>query len=432
MTYFKQIYYEMQHQKMMTWVSVAGTALAIFLVMTFFMTDQLKVVESAPEVNRSRMLYGGGFDVRNEKEGWSRSGSMSYPMARKLYDNLDGIGEMAFTNAWEWTADLNKKGQVPFSVMGKNTDGNFWKLYSFNFISGKPYDEADMRSGAKKIVLSRSVARKILGKDDAAGETVFLNNVPYLVSGVIEDVNPTMLATFSNIYIPINADDLFPNENNEKGFGSTMVHMLMEDGADVKAIKTQMEERYKRLNDEWKEKGWVATYHGAPHDVKDLATGHIFSNISPDTSKHDRRQFLIYIVLLLIPAINLGCMMRGRLRHRVSEIGVRRAFGAKRRDIVMQILGENFIVTLAGGLIGLVISILFMLFVASYFISLTSVDSSALAYVSSAPEVGMLFTWKSFALALCMCFVLNLLSASLPAWKASREQPSEAISKSKM
>lgn len=51
MNYFRQVYYEMKHQKMMTWVSISGTALAIFLVMTFFMTENVKMVEMSPETN---------------------------------------------------------------------------------------------------------------------------------------------------------------------------------------------------------------------------------------------------------------------------------------------------------------------------------------------------------------------------------------------
>ena len=41
MNYIKQIYFEMKHHKMMTWVSVSGTALAIFLVMIFVMSEQV-------------------------------------------------------------------------------------------------------------------------------------------------------------------------------------------------------------------------------------------------------------------------------------------------------------------------------------------------------------------------------------------------------
>ncbi|MDE6338003.1 MAG: ABC transporter permease, partial [Muribaculaceae bacterium] len=58
MNYLKQIYYEMRHHRMMTWVSISGTALAIFLVMTFVMAERINTVEMAPESNRSRIMSG--------------------------------------------------------------------------------------------------------------------------------------------------------------------------------------------------------------------------------------------------------------------------------------------------------------------------------------------------------------------------------------
>lgn len=50
MNYLKQILFEMRHQKMMMWVSIGGTALAIFMVMTYFMGEQLKTPVAAPNL----------------------------------------------------------------------------------------------------------------------------------------------------------------------------------------------------------------------------------------------------------------------------------------------------------------------------------------------------------------------------------------------
>ena len=137
---------------------------------------------------------------------------------------------------------------------------------------------------------------------------------------------------------------------------------------------------------------------------------------------------MVYVVLILLPAINLSSMTRSRLRHRVSEIGVRRAFGARKSSIIMQMLGENFIITLAGGVIGLLLSFLFMMMLYNVFFY----AKSASGIVSDvARALGMLFTWKSFLLALVFCFVLNLFSAFVPSWRASRTVPAQAIAKSR-
>ncbi|MCM1450966.1 MAG: FtsX-like permease family protein [Clostridium sp.] len=427
MKYLRQVFYEMTHQRMMTWVSISGTALAIFLVMIFFMSDQLATVEVAPETHRSRMMYGGGIDYKSPNM-WA-SGSMAYPLLQRIYGSLSGIEKTGISSSWAGTDNASVKGKLAKSVQSMKTDADFWKLYDFNFISGKPFDESQIGGDEKRVIITRSVARDFFSKDDAEGEILYLNTVPYIVNGVVEDVNPTLSATFSNIYKPFTQSDIYPRDDK---MGGMMIHLLLEPGVSEQSIKDQVRQRYDRLNQEWAKDSIEAIYHEAPHNAEYFATGEIFSNITPDISDQKTSRYAIYFVLMLIPAINLSAMMRGRLRHRISEIGVRRAFGAKRRNIVAQLLGENLIVTFIGGLIGLVLSILFMLFLSASFMEFgDDVQANALKFASYTPTISMLFTWKSFAVALGVCFILNLLSAFVPSWKASMVQPAEAISKSR-
>ena len=425
--YIRQVYYEMRHQKMMTWVSISCTALAVFLVMSYFMTDQLSTVEVAPESNRSRMMYGGGFEYRGPD--MSASGAMKYQMIQKIFGSLDGIEQSAISSSWDDNVSGSVNGKISQTLDLKKTDGKFWRLYDFDFISGKPYEDADMETEAKKVIITRSVARYFFDKDDATGETLNLNSVPYTVAGVVRDIHPSLIATFANIYTPLSRNDIY--DDSEYLTGGLMVHMLRTPGTTEESLKQQVEQRYIRLNQDLKKDSVEAIYHGAPHNAEYLASG-IFGNWTPDLSGEKRGRIVAYCVLLLIPAINLGSMMRGRLRHRISEIGVRRAFGAKRRDIVAQLLGENLVVTLVGGAIGLALSLAFMTLLSTYFIKMGDAGPTALNFTSEAPPINMLFTWRSFAIALGGCFLLYLMSAFLRSWRASKGHPAEAISKTRI
>ena len=402
----------MRHQKMMTWVSISGTALAIFLVMVFFMVDKLPTTEGYPETNRSRMLYGGGLDLHYAKG--SRSGAMSFKMADRMYGNLDGIEKVAHSSSWGESYNVGAPGKMAYPLSATHTDADFWNMYDFHFISGNPYDSASVTAGEKIAVITRSVARKLFNKDDVTGEEIRVNTVPFIVSGVVEDINPVMKATFANIYLPFSIEE----QSNTEDFGSVKVHLLMKPGVKQEEIKRQVQSRYDRLNQEFAKDSTEAIYHDAPHDVEYLSKGGIFGNYTPDLSSQHRQTYITYIILLLLPAINLSSMMRGRLRHRVSEIGVRRAFGGKRVSIIVQLLGENFIITLIGGLIGCVLSYVFIYFAADYFFNITHLDATGLMFATSSPSISMLFTWSNFFIALAVCFVLNLISAFVPAWKA--------------
>ena len=112
-------------------------------------------------------------------------------------------------------------------------------------------------------------------------------------------------------------------------------------------------------------------YHGQPYSTAEVMNGGYGSNNSPDLETSNRINYVIYAILILLPAINLSSMTRSRLRHRVTEIGVRRAFGAKKRSIIMQMFGENLIITLLGGAIGLIFSVLFVWLASSLFFAMT-------------------------------------------------------------
>lgn len=118
-------------------------------------------------------------------------------------------------------------------------------------------------------------------------------------------------------------------------------------------------------------------------------------------------------------------MTQSRLRQRRHEIGVRRAFGAKRSSILRAILVENLFVTLVGGLIGLILT-----FVMSYMFTSLFYEP-AFSWTGYSVEMSlnasMLFSWSIFGWALLFCFVLNLLSAGIPAWRAAHVDPVEAI-----
>lgn len=136
-----------------------------------------------------------------------------------------------------------------------------------------------------------------------------------------------------------------------------------------------------------------------------------------------RERFITFLILLIVPAINLSSMTQSRLRRRISEVGVRRAFGCTRTELLGQILGENLIVTLVAGILGLLFSLIFayvgneLIFAQQYSQTLNPpmVDASILIHVST-------FGWALF-----FCFVLNLLSTGIPAWRASRMNIVEAI-----
>lgn len=422
-SYIKQIWFELRHQPMVTVTSILGTAFAIFLVMAVFMTSSLSTVAVSPESNRPRLLAGKYINITGENS--SSSGSMSYSTARRLYWNLDGLDRMCFTNGWSDNYDVSVKDGDCISLLTKKVDNVFWEIFDFKFIAGKPFDRAIIDSSLKKVVLSESSAKKLFGNTDVVGEEVKVNHIPYIVQGVTADTSPLMPESYANIYLPYapeKEDDLWMDGLG----GDTQVYMLMKEGVDDEYIRKQVRSRYATLNSALKKEGKEAIYHHSPYTAETVALD-FGSNTDPDAESPRRIRYAIYFILLLLPAINLSSMTRSRLRRRVAEIGVRRAFGATKWGILNRFLSENLVLTLIGGVIGLILCIIFVAFFSNLFISYGGTFGEG-DILGANPTFRMMLNFKTFGIALLLCLILNLISTGMPAWRASRTNPAEAIS----
>lgn len=431
MEYLKQVIYEMRHQKMMTWVSISGTALAIFLIMMIFMTERLSVLEIAPASQRNRILTGQSIEFLNSERSGSGMG-IHTELAKRLYENLDGIESVSFITPVWGLKDANRTGEETTSVLSMKVDHNFWKIYDYNFISGTPFSEEEINSGKNMVVITESTARKIFGDTDVAGQNLDIDNIPHEIKGVVKDQYPLLpdgnIQTFLNFR---------PDEGGFEavdGFGTTNVRLLMKEGIKDDEIKKQVAHRYEELNRQLNSQDKKYVYHQQPYTSAELATGFMGSNSDPALKAHQRGIWFIYFILLILPAINLNSMTRSRLRNRISEIGVRRAFGAKKGTIIHQIFTENLIISITGGILGLVVSLFVLLMCSDLFIA-----NDRLLTMMGAPYKGIkvyevvwqIFDWVTFFMAIGGCFILNLLSATVPAWKASAIEPALAISKTR-
>jgi putative ABC transport system permease protein len=114
---------------------------------------------------------------------------------------------------------------------------------------------------------------------------------------------------------------------------------------------------------------------------------------------------IFVLLFLLLPTINLVNINITRIMERSSEIGVRKAFGASSKTLVYQFIVENMILTLLGGLIGIVLSLL-----AIYLINGAKLVSNM--------HLTMNFTVLFYSFIACVFF--GLISGVYPAWRMSK------------
>ena len=414
--YLKAVWSQLKQQPVISAVSVVGTALAIFLIMLVVMIQQVKVAPYAPESNRDRFLHT-MLVCASKGETENTISSMSEQTFQELYGQLKTPEAVTSYVVFTSAQPVGLPGQPTFSVDMRGTDDVYWKVFDFEFIDGKPFDKATFKSGQRVAVITESVALRLFGTTQVSGREFQMGFVTFRVSGVVKDVSTMAYRAYAQMWTPYSLKMGMEFEKYGNITGSLSTTILARHSSDFQTIREEIKKNLAAYNTMLKETGYTVIDFNQPYDQEKASMISLSTSFEPDVSAIQRTQWMIFLILLIVPAINLSSMTQSRYRQRISEIGVRRAFGCTRLNLVIQLLGENLILTLAAGVLGLLLSVLFS-FVGTNLLFIQTLPTMS----TEMPEVNitMLLQFSTFGWALLFCFVLNLLSTGIPAWRASR------------
>lgn len=416
----KRIFYELKAQPLIAAVTVVGTALAIFLIMVVVMMQQVKIESFGPEPHRDRMVY---IDRManvgiGENSKWKSSTRVGVRAAHELVDSVEGIENYSFYQNMPWTQPVGVKGSPMVKTKTRSTDERYWRVFDHTFIAGHPYDSVQCADDAKVAVVSRSIASRYWGSPEAAiDRELMINRIPRRIVGVVEDVSPLATEAYAQVWFPTKTT--YGSRADYTGSGT--IGILLKSPDKFNDVKAGIDQRVATVNTALQDRGFNIDIMHTPFTHEEMMSDFDF-NSAPDMTGQRRRRNIIFLILLIVPAVNLAGMTQSRLRRRIGEIGVRRAFGATRSAIMIDLLVENFIITLAAGLIGLTLSLIF-----AYLLGPVIFADNINMIQDSVVSLGALFHWSTFGLVLLFCFVLNILSTGIPAFRASRINPVNAL-----
>lgn len=418
----KQILYDMRHQPIIAWVSLLATAMSIFLIMVVVMMQRVQIVPYAPESCRDRLMLGAYMHVASQDQLNNSSAGLSFRLARLLYDDLEGVEAVSYMNQLVEATEVMGTTGESFIVNGRHVDAAFFRIFDHPLVSGRYFTPEEADAVIPVAVISATTARKTFGTTDCIGLQLAVDHKMYAVVGVVNDNTPLAITGSGDLFIATGpGDPAMKSYDDEEIFGPVSASLLVKEGVDFQSVRDQVKARYAIIDTELAPTGQHTVYHESPFDQETIAAGVGGSNVTPDKTSGRFMRTCIYLILLIVPAINLSNMLHSRMRRRVSEIGVRRAYGCTRSRIIADIIAENFLLTLAGGIIGVAIGVVFALTYSGLYENMVNYGSGA------TPAVSAVLNWGTVAIAVLLCFVLNIISAAIPAWKASRLNPVEAI-----
>lgn len=415
--YFKRILQNLRQEPVVTTVSILGTAFAIFMIMVVVVAEEVHFQPFAPESNRDRFLIVNGAMCIQPKTTDSFSYYLSEQTAKEVFLSLKTPEAVTLFDDGE-TALASAPGAIPVSTDLKQTDHRFWHVFDFDFINGKPYNEAAFKAAQRVAVITERVARELFNSTDVIGKEIDINHTVYRICGVVKTVSTLTSSAYSQIWIPYTTTDVTKEVNPTPDLpilGTLKTVILVKNKSDMPKVLAEVKAKTAILNKKLKPSGWKYADVGRP--CSQLAAHCApWSNEKPDIASYFRQLALFALILLLVPAINLSSMTQSRLRRYISEIGVRRAFGCRRSQILSDIIWENLVLSIIAGLVGLIFCVLFAYFGSNILFAQKWINNVGTPIVS----LSVLLNPFVLVMAFIFCFILNLLSTIIPAWQASR------------
>lgn len=426
-TYFKQALALFRQNRLFSTLYIAGTGLAIAMTVVMALVYYVKLAPVYPEENRANTLYLTNASFHSDKEKMTYQSGLSYQALQEWMYPLKNVVEVSAivdygmeTPAYIQPADLSGD----FSVALKLVDPAFFRIYSFRFLEGNPFTDSDLASGIHTAVISDYLARRLFGTaENVVGRSFSLDYVNYRVCGVVRSASYLTPQSYAQVYLPYSVaeDYKIPATGQFPYCGNFSVTFLVKDEAQADALRAEIGDLTRRLNlqnkDQWQlelwkqpTSHWLSVFQSYPSDA----------SFSP--WKTAGYLIVVVLVLLLVPALNLSGLIASRMESRLPEMGVRKSFGAGRSVLLSQVMWENFFLTLAGGLLGLILAWITVYLGREWIFVLLdqwpkAVPQGVDAYVSGE----MLFAPAVFVIAFLLCLLLNLLSALLPAWMSLRK-----------
>lgn len=424
MIYFKQAWQILKQNPFYGIIYIIGTGISVALIMMLVIVLNIKTANIYPETARDRMLIVKYGEIIR-KDGRPNVSRLSLDMMKQCIYSLQTTG--TYTVVYDVFGEIliqpdNSTEQL--KATAKYVDPGFWNVFSFHFMDGKPFNEADMQSGIKTVVICESTARQLFGTTEVTGKHLSINFDTYQICGVVKDVPYLADKAYAQFWIPYTAHPSLTTSWpwSSGTLGSFVAYVVAPSTKEVKKVRDEIRTNIDRFASSVTDVTFSAK--GQP-DTQWVSLFRLSNRLNIDANKIVAMYGLLFFTLLLIPAVSISGMTDSQMDNRMSEFGIRRTFGAYRQGIVRQLIFENFLFTAIGAVFGLLLSYILLLFFRKWIIHI----GTAQIFVSAVPQgadVGltpsMLLNFPVFGVVLCICILLNLMITVIPAWRTSRRQ----------
>ena len=344
---------------------------------------------------KGNALRGGGGPQSKRKSGEN----ITYDEAVDFKERFAEGGKITiFAAERNTTVKYNDKKTNPTAKL-LGIDQNYLSVQGYELKLGRNLTETEVADGSPKAIIGTEIAKTLFGsqQDQALQQTIDVNGVKYKVIGVLQSKGSSMNSNNDNVVMTT-----LPNLKRYYGFGNKnyTITVSVPDA-------TLLDETSSAASGAMR--GVRRLKLGDPDDFEVFKSDGLVSILKENTAKLRLAATAIGLITLLGAAIGLMNIMLVSVTERTREIGICKALGATRRNVLVQFLTEAILICQMGGIVGIVLGILM-----GNIVTLLIGGS-------------FLIPWAWITLGIIVCTIVGLAAGIYPAFKAASLDPIESL-----
>ena len=360
--------------------------------------------------NSFNRLGANSFNIRPLRENIrsNRGGRQTKSADPLIYEQAMAFKENYNFPGAEVAVDMMCTGNAEISFKDKITnptipvygiDADFLDVASSNLAEGRNFTSIEVEEGAQKAIIGMDIVKELFDEkpERAINEVITVNSARFRVIGVLASKGSSFgQSEDKRVYITLTrAKQIYGFADKNYNLSININNIADIEGAKLAAIGPMRNIRKLKANQE--------------NDFEIRSSDSIMNTLKDMTFNLRLGTIAIAMMTLLGASIGLMNIMLVSVTERTREIGVSKALGAKRKNIMIQFLSEAIVITQIGGLIGVILGML--------------VGNLVSVLIGSS----VIIPWPWIILAFFVCLLVGVLSGLYPALKAARLDPIESL-----
>jgi putative ABC transport system permease protein len=304
----------------------------------------------------------------------------------------------------------HKSNGIDCSILG--VEPEHLRTFGLDVRRGRTFNEVDSREFAKVCIVRPSLIRELETLEDPIGLSVRIGNEPFVIIGELDDARFSSHTRKALAIDGQHQEVYIPYSTSMRDFGTMTI---LRRGGSEERSKVELDQMVVRAASADAVgptarviSAVLARFH-EKRDYEIVVPLELLRQKEETQAVFNLVMVLIAAISLLVGGIGIANIMLATITERTKEIGIRRAMGARRRDILLQFLTETAAIGVVGGLFGCLFGL-----------------AAIYALVELAGWQAVV-AWSSFALALSISVGVAIVSGIYPARRAARMDPIRAL-----